>query len=189
MKKKDLIARLNVLEEENRRRGEKKVKYSKWFVTLNPNTKVDYAKGYSESYIENELLDIITYLYNNLRKVIVINNPEHDFYKPHIEKCVVKYVFEKGEGRRKKDGTYPEGGGLIHAHIRIEVTHNSNISLSWARMKNLLEPRFMLGFGKKGWISTPRLISEDKSERYITKSLKYKKGFRWVVVGESDGAP
>jgi len=186
MKKKDLLARLKVLEEENRRRGEGKLKFSKWNVLLNPNKKVDLTRGYSAEYIEEQLTQIIRYLYHNIDKVIVINNPDHDFFKPHIEKVIVKYAIEIGPGRRKKDGTYPEGGGNIHAHVRIEISHRSNISLSYLRLKNLLQPKFLEAFGTQGMIGTPRLVSEDQSERYVTKSEKYKNGFRWITLGETD---
>jgi len=182
MKKKDLIARLNVLEEENRRRGEGKLKFSKWNILLNTNTPIDISKGYTASYITNQLEEIIRYLYRHLRKVIVINNPDHDFYKPHIQICIVKYVIEEGNGRQKADGSYPKNGGLIHAHVRIEITHKSNITLSYVKLKNLLMPRFLEAFGRQGFIGTPKLVSEDQTERYVTKSKKYANGFNWVVL-------
>lgn len=182
MKKKDLLARLNALEEENRRRGEGKEKYSKWNILLNTNTPVDVSKGYTAEYITNELEQIIRYLYVNLRKVIVINKPEHSFYKPFIQSCLVKYVIEEGNGRQKSDGTYPRNGGLIHSHVRIEITHNSNISLSYVKLKRLLMPKFLEAFGRQGFIGTPKLVSEDQSERYVTKSKKYAKGFNWVIL-------
>lgn len=182
MKKRDLIARLNVLEEENRRRGKDKLKFSKWNITLNPNTYVNNALNYTEEYIKNSLIEIIIYLADNLEQAIIFNNPDHDWYQPYIESVKIKYALEQGEGRRRKDGTYPETGGFIHAHVRIEVTHRSNISLSYGRLKRLLEPKFEEAFGKKGWISTPRLVSEDQTERYITKSKYYKNGVKWVTL-------
>lgn len=182
MKKKDLLARLNVLEEEGRRRGDKKVRFSKWNITLNPNTHVDDTMYYTEDYIRESLTEIIVYLADHLQEVIMFNNPDHDWYVPHIVSVKIRYAIERGEGRQKKDGTYPENGGFIHAHVRIEITHRSNISLVYGRLKNLLEPRFEQAFGKKGWISTPRLVSEDQTERYITKSKYYKKGYRWVTL-------
>lgn len=182
MKKRDLIARLNVLEEENRRRGVHKIRSSKWNITLNPNTYVNGAMNYTENYIKNSLIEIIIYLADNLDQAIVFNNPDHDWYEPHIVKEKVKYAIEQGEGRQRKDGTYPETGGFIHAHVRIEVYHRSNITLSYGRLRKLLEPKFEEAFGKKGWISTPRLVSEDQTERYMLKSKYYKKGYKWVTL-------
>ena len=182
MKKKDLVARLNVLEEESRRRGDGKVKFSKWNITLNPNTHTGVLPQYTEEYIKNSLIDIIIYLADNLEEAIVFNNPDHEWYKPYIVNVKVRYAIEQGEGRRKKDGSYPDKGGFIHAHVRIEVTHRSNITLSYGRLSNLLQPRFEEQYPKKGWISTPRLVSEDQTERYITKSKYYKKGYKWVTL-------
>lgn len=182
MKKRDLVARLNVLEEESRRRGDKKVKFSKWNITLNPNTYVNSAFNYTEQYIKDSLVEIIVYLADNLEDAITFNNPDHDWHLPYIVSVKVRYAIEQGEGRQRKDGSYPETGGFIHAHVRIEITHRSNISLAYGRLKRLLEPRFEEAFGKKGWISTPRLVSEDQTERYITKSKYYKKGYRWVTL-------
>jgi len=62
MKKQDLLKRLNVLEEESRRRGDKKVRFSKWNITLNPNTHVNDSINYTEDYIKTSLTDIIIYL-------------------------------------------------------------------------------------------------------------------------------
>lgn len=182
MKKRDLIARLNVLEEESRRRGDGRVKFSKWNITLNPNTYVNNAMNFTEDYIKNNLIEIIIYLADNLEQAIMFNNPDHEWFHPHIVQVKVRYAIEQGEGRRRKDGTYPKSGGFIHAHVRIEVTHRSNITLSYGRLKRLLEPLFEAAFGKKGWISTPRLVSEDQTERYITKGKYLKKGYKWVTL-------
>ncbi len=182
MKKQDLLKRLNVLEEEGRRRGDKKVRFSKWNITLNPNTYVNDSINFTEDYIKNSLTDIIVYLADNLEKAIYFNNPDHEWFQPHIVSVKIRYAIEQGEGRQRKDGTYPETGGFIHAHVRIEVTHRSNITLTYGRLKSLLEPKFEEAFGKKGWISTPRLVSEDQTERYITKSKYYKKGYKWVTL-------
>jgi len=182
MKKQDLLKRLNVLEEESRRRGDKKVRFSKWNITLNPNTHVNDSINYTEDYIKTSLTDIIIYLADNLEKVIYFNNPEHEWFQPYIVSVKIRYALERGEGRQRKDGTYPESGGFIHAHVRIEITHRSNITLTYGRLKALLEPKFEEAFGKKGWISTPRLVSEDQTERYITKSKYYKKGYKWVTL-------
>lgn len=182
MKKRDLIARNNVLEEENRRRGEGNLKFSKWNILLNPNTHVDNTMNFTEEYIRESLIDIIVYLADNLEDVILFNKSDHGWYLPHIVSVKVRYAIEKGEGRRRKDGTYSEKGGFIHAHVRLEIAHRSNITLNYGRLSNLLQPRFEQAFGKKGLIGTPRLVSEDQTERYITKDKKYKKGVKWVTL-------
>lgn len=182
MKKRDLIARLNVLEEESRRRGDKQIKFSKWNITLNPNTYINNTLNYTEEYIKRALTDIIIHLADNLEQVIRFNNPDHEWFKPHIISAKVRYALEQGEGRRRKDGTYPETGGFIHAHVRIEIAHRSNISLSYILLRKLLQPEFELAFGKQGYIGTPKLVSEDQTERYITKSKYYKKGYKWVTL-------
>lgn len=182
MKKSDLIARNNVLEEENRRRGEGRLKYSKWNIVLNPNTHVDNSINFTEDYIKDNIKQIIIHLADNLEDVIVFNKFDHGWHLPHIVSVKLRYAIEKGEGRRKKDGTYSQKGGFIHAHVRIEIAHRSNISLNYARLSSLLQPKFEQSFGKKGLIGTPRLVSEDQSERYITKDKKYKKGFKWVTI-------
>jgi len=182
MKKRDLVARLNVLEEESRRRGDKKVRFSKWNITLNPNTYIDNAMNYTEKYIQDALRDIIILLADNLEEVIRFNDPDHEWYQPYIISAKVRYALEQGEGRQRKDGTYPATGGFIHAHVRIEITHRSNISLIYGALRKLLQPEFERSFGKQGYIGTPKLVSEDQTERYITKSKYYKKGYKWVTL-------
>lgn len=186
MKKRDLIARLNVLEEEDRRRGNKAIRSSKWFITLNPNTYVNPSAGVTEDFIKEAIKQIILYLANNLEKVIDLNNPDHDWSTDYIVSVKIKYAIEQGEGRMRKDGSFPSNGGFIHAHVRIEIMHKSNISLSYSKLRALLQPEFMELFGKNGWISTPRLIGEDQSERYMLKSKYYKKGYKWVTLNPTE---
>lgn len=182
MKKRDLLARINVLEEQNRRRGEGETKLSKWYILLNPNTHVDNSINMTAEYIEDSLLDMVNYLGDHLDEVIVFNKHDHGWYKPHIESVHIKVTFEKGEGRRKKDGTYPEKGGFIHCNVKLRVIHRSNISINYGKLRNLLMPRFELAFGKRGLIGTPKLLSKDQSERYMLKDKRYKRGYKWVTI-------
>lgn len=176
----DLQKRIDELEEQLRKRGEGKTRMSKYFVVLNSNTRVSAIE--SEADLNRKLSYIITYMADHLGNVIIFNKDKHGWSKKYIKKVIVKYAIERGEGRRKKDGTYPENGGFVHSHVTVTIQHTSNITMSYEKLRELLEPLFLEYFGKKGFIGKPRLVSTDQTELYMTKSKPYKKGYRWVTI-------
>jgi hypothetical protein len=179
MKKKDLAARVVSLEEELRKRGEGRIRKTAYFVLLNPNVK---SSDMEDKEVMSLLSDIVKYLADNIDSVITFNKEGHSYSTEFIKKIKVRFALEKGSGRRKKDGTYPEGGGCVHAHVVIYIEHLSNITITYDSLVELLEPEFRASFGKAGFISRPRLIQADMTEDYMTKSLTYKHGFKWKTI-------
>lgn len=171
---------INKLEENLRQRGEGRLRKSVYFVLLNPNVKP--GPGFTEDQIKQELADIIQYLSNNVEDVITFNKSGHIYSTEHIKLVRIRYAIEKGYGRRKKDGSYPEEGGSIHAHLVLYIEHYSNITVTHESLSELLQPEFRAVFGKNAFISKPRLIQQDQTEDYMTKSTTYRNGYEWKTL-------
>lgn len=171
---------INKLEETLRQKGEGRLRKSVYFILLNPNTKP--SPTLSEGEIKQELADVINYFADNLSKVITFNKGGHAYTSEYIKTVRIRYALEKGYGRRKKDGTYPADGGSIHAHVVLYIEHMSNITVTQESVSELLQPEFLAVFGKRAFISKPRLIPQDQTEDYMTKSDTYRNGFKWVTL-------
>lgn len=180
MKKRDMQIHINKLEETLRQKGSGRIRKSVYFVLLNPNTKP--TPNMSENDIRKELTDIIKYLGENLGKVITFNVSGHVFTNEYIVVARLRFAIEKGFGRRNKLGQYPEDGGTIHAHVVIYVEHKSNITITHESLSELLQPEFNAVFGKNAFISKPRLIQQDQTEDYMTKSETYRNGYQWKTL-------
>lgn len=171
---------INKLEETLRQKGEGRVRKTVYFILLNPNVRP--TPNLSDDDIRRELSDIIKYLSKNLGKVITFNKPGHKYTTDYILTVRVRYALEKGFGRRNKKGEYPAEGGTVHAHVVIYIEHKSNITITQESIAELLQPEFRATFGKDAFISKPRLIQQDQTEDYMTKSLTYRNGFKWKTL-------
>jgi len=180
MKKRDLLIHVSKLEEQLRNNGNGRMRKTAYFILLNPNCNA--RDGMEDTQVMSLLSDIIKFLSENIDEVITFNKEGHGYTKDYIKRIKVRYAMEKGTGRRKKDGTYPESGGCVHAHVVIYIEHYSNITIEYERLVELLEPEFMSSFGKKGFIGRPRLIQADRTEEYMTKSETYKNGYKWETL-------
>lgn len=180
MKKKDMIIHINKLEETLRQKGEGRVRKSVYFILINPNIKP--SPNLSEEAIRRELADIINVFAECLEEVITFNKEGHAYTKEFIKVIRIRYAIEKGYGRRKKDGSYPEGGGSIHAHIVLYIEHTSNITVTHEKINDIFQREFLEVFGKNGFVSRPRLIPQDQTEDYMTKSETYRNGYKWVTL-------
>lgn len=179
-KKKDLLIEIDKLNEKLSQRGSGKIRKTSYFLLLNSNSRPDGST--TEEDIENHLRDIIVFLGDNMDQVIEFNTSGHGWSSKYVESVDIKYAIERGSGRRKKDGTYPVGGGNIHAHVILTILHKSNITMTQEKLSDLLQPEFELYFGRRGFISRPRLISNNMVEEYMTKSKRYKEGHTWETV-------
>ncbi len=182
MKKKDMKIHITKLEEALRQRGEGRVRKSVYFILLNPNMKA--GANLTDEDIRRELIDIVTLLAANLDKIITFNKEGHNYSKEYILKVRIRFAIEKGFGRRRKDGTYPEDGGTIHIHIVLYIEHVSNITVSYDKLDNFIQEEFVATFGKRGFVSKPRLIQQDQTEDYMTKSETYRNGYKWVTLDQ-----
>lgn len=180
MKKRDLQIHITKLEEQLRKRGTGQVRKTAYFILLNPNVKS--SEGLPDSEVRSLLSDIVKYLADNIESVITFNKSGHSYTTEYIKKIKVRFAMEKGTGRRKKDGTYPEDGGSVHAHVVVYIEHTSNITITYESLAELLEPEFRSSFGKNGFISKPRLIQADMTEEYMTKSSTYRNGYKWETL-------
>lgn len=179
MKKRDLITKVQSLEETLRKRGEGRIRKTAYFILLNPNVK---SSDMPDTEVMSLLTDIVKFMADNMRSIITFNKEGHAYSSEYIKKIKVRFAMEKGTGRKKKDGSYPEGGGCVHAHVVIYIEHLSNITITYESLVELLEPEFMASFGKRGFISRPRLIQADMTEDYMTKSLTYRNGYKWETL-------
>lgn len=180
MKKRDLQIHITKLEEQLRKRGNGQIRKTAYFILLNPNVKA--SDGMVDDEVKELLADIIRYLSDNIGSIITFNKEGHVYSTEFIKKIKVRYALEKGTGRRKKDGTYPEEGGSVHAHVVVYIEHTSNITITYESLVELLQPEFRSSFGKNGFISKPRLIQADMTEEYMTKSLTYRNGYKWETL-------
>ena len=171
---------INKLEETLRQKGEGRLRKSVYFILLNPNVKP--SANLDEETIRQELADIIAVFADNLDRVITFNKAGHAYTKEYMKTVRVRYAIEKGFGRRKKDGTYPEEGGSIHAHLVLYIEHTSNITVTQESVSSVIQPEFVAVFGKRGFVSKPRLIQQDQTEDYMTKSETYRNGYKWVTL-------
>lgn len=182
MKKKDMKIHINKLEETLRQRGQGRLRKSVYFILLNPNMKP--GPNLTEEDIRRELADIITVFAENLDRVITFNIDGHEYTKEFMKTVRVRYAIEKGYGRRKKDGSYPDDGGSVHAHMVLYIEHTSNITVTHEKVSEVIQPEFLAVFGKRGFVSKPRLIQQDQTEEYMTKSETYRNGYQWVTLNQ-----
>jgi hypothetical protein len=180
MKKRDMQIHINKLEETLRQKGEGRVRKSVYFVLLNPNTRA--TPNMTDADIRRELVDIIKFLGEHLDKIITFNKTGHKYTKEYIDVARLRFAIEKGYGRKNKNGQYPEDGGTVHAHVVIYIEHRSNITITQESISDLLQPEFNSIFGKNAFISKPRLIQQDQTEDYMTKSETYRNGFKWKTL-------
>lgn len=178
--KKDLQAEITRLNEELSKRGKGKVRTSAYFILVNSNTKPDIHE--TEESIANKLKKVILYLSENLDEVVHFNVAGHTWSGEHVTDVLVRFAIERGVGRKRQDGSYPVDGGTVHAHIILIIKHKSNITIPRTAIADLLQPELEMYFGKRGFVSPPRLISTNKVEDYMTKSEKYKNGHEWVTL-------
>lgn len=171
---------INKLEETLRQKGEGRVRKTVYFVLLNPNIRA--SPNLSEEAIRQELSDIVQYLANNLKQVITFNKPGHKYTQEFIVTARLRFAIEKGYGRKNKDGAYPSQGGTLHAHVVIYIEHKSNITITQESLSELLQPEFLSVFGQRAFISRPRLIQQDQTEDYMTKSVTYRNGYEWKTL-------
>lgn len=180
LRKVDLEAEITHLNELLAKRGRNKTRTSAYFILINSNTKPSQYE--TEQDIARKLKNIILYLSENLDEVVTFNKQGHAWSSDYIEDVNIKFAIERGVGRRRKDGTYPDSGGTVHAHVILTIHHKSNITIPRTAISDLLQPELEMNFGKKGFVSPPRLIAQNMLEHYITKSDKYKNGHEWVTL-------
>lgn len=179
-RKKDLQKEIDRLNEELAKRGKGRIRTSTYFLLLNSNetTKNPTEEESSRIYMK----EIMKTLGNNIDKVVTFKDGTHSYTTDYIQNANLKFALEKSKGRKKKDGTYSDYAGQIHAHGILTITHKSNIGIDHEALKDLLNPEFQYYYGHNGFIGIPKFIPESNVEAYITKSRDYDAGYKWAQI-------
>lgn len=179
-KKADLLKEIDKLNEKLAQRGHNKQKTSTFFLLLNSNeattnaTEVESSRQYMTSIVQS--------LGDNMDKVITFQNGEHGYSKEYVQDINIKFSLEQSAGRKKKDGTYSEYRGQVHAHVLVTVNHKSNVKMDYGKLQELLQPEFDHYYGHNGFVSKPKWIPDQMVEQYMTKSKEYTYGHKWKSV-------
>lgn len=180
MKRSDLEKEVDRLNEELSKRGKGRERTSTYFILLNSNespkneTQVESGRAY--------MTEIVQYLGDNMKDVIEFRDSSHEYSSEYVQDINIKFSLEQSRGRKKKDGTYSDYAGQVHAHILVTIRHKSNIKISYAGLQELLQPKFEEYFGHNGFIGIPKWIPDQMVEQYMTKSKDYKYGHSWKSI-------
>lgn len=180
LRKKDLEKELDRINELLAQKGHNKQKTSTFFILLNSNestqnqTQVESSREYMK--------EIVKTMGENTEKFVQFRDSSHKFTTEYVDNVNIKFALEQSRGRRKKDGTYSEHGGQVHAHVLMTVKHKSNISLDHQALQDLLQPEFNSYYGHNGFVGAPKWIPDSKVEDYMTKSKDYSGGHRWKEI-------
>lgn len=180
MKISDLEKEVERLNEELAKRGQGRERTSTYFILLNSNEspknqiQVDSGKAY--------MTEIVQYLGDNMNQVIEFRDSSHEYSSEFIRNISIKFSLEQSKGRKKKDGSYSDYAGQVHAHVLVSIQHKSNIKISYARLQELLQPKFEEYFGHNGFIGIPKWIPDQMVEQYMTKSKEYQHGVSWKTL-------
>lgn len=179
-KKSDLLKEIDKLNEELAKRGHNRQKTSTFFLLLNSNEATTNATEVESS--RHYMTEIVQYLSDNMDQVITFQNENHDYSKEFIQNIDIKFSLEQSHGRKKKDGTYSEYRGQVHAHVLIAIEHKSNVQISYPALQELLQPKFEEYYTHNGFISRPKWIPDSMVEQYMTKSKEYESGHNWKKI-------
>lgn len=177
VRKADLQKEIDRLNEDLAKSGKNKIRESTYFILLNSNetTRNEVEVESSKQY----MIEIVRYLGEHLYEVIDFRDRNHTFSDDYIVDANIKFALEQSKGRRKKDGTYSQYAGQVHAHALLTIRHKSNIILNNQKMIELLQPQFEYYYGHGGFVSS-KWIPSSKIEDYMTKSKEYAGGHKWT---------
>lgn len=169
----------SVLREKNWASNPKRKKRSEWFFLVNTRYKPEdeYDRQRCEAYLDEVMLEFS----NAVREgaIIDLNRKTHQWNAEYIDDVRIRYVIELGKGKLKKDGTKGRSGGELHLHVLLTVFHHSNVSLTWEKLVEFFEPRLLLFFGRKPFVSRPRLTGENRTQEYMEKGFEQAE---WKVI-------
>lgn len=180
MKRADLVKEVDRLNEELAKRGEGRERTSTYFILLNSNespkneTQIESGKAY--------MTEIVKYMGDNMESIVQFRDASHEYSSKYINDIKIKFSLEQSKGRKRKDGTYSDYSGQVHAHILVIIKHKSNIKLSYSELQELLQPKFDEYFGHNGFIGIPKWIPDQMVEQYMTKSKEYSGGHSWKTL-------
>lgn len=179
-KKADLQKEIDHLNEQLAKSGRTRQKRSTYFITVNSNetTRNKTERESSKAYMR----EIMKYAGDNAGEYIQFNEPGHEFTKKFVDDVNFRFSLEVSKGRKKKDGSYSDYAGQVHAHAILDVKHKSNISINHDKLRGLLQPLFNEYYGHDGYIGPATWIPQHKLEEYLTKGKEYDGGFKWVEV-------
>jgi hypothetical protein len=134
--------------------------YSKFLVTLNSNVRpVDEAHENALRYVMRQLIDENFEGKNILKNIKVLDDKDKEKKKENLIKYVnVTFSMEVGKTRR---------GGRLHAHIIVDMKHQTKVHIKANRLRDELETYF----GQRGHVDIKYFPSSEILINYISKDI------------------
>jgi hypothetical protein len=113
----------------NQEQKKKRIKYSNWFVTVNPNIVMDVGDKRYKKYYETfkKTLDAI-FDKKKIHNFIEIKNTTDKFDDQYIKNINVHYTTEFGEKNRN-----------LHGHAMIEIKHYTLLRLNYEKIRKTVK--------------------------------------------------
>ena len=177
VRKKDLEKEIERLNEEIAKAGRGRERESQFFILMNSNERTHnkIERESSREYMKS----IIRYMGENVWQFIDFKDSSHIFDTTHVKSVNIKFALEAGKGRKKKDGTYSDYSGQVHAHVLMTIKHVSNIQLNNQKLNDLLQPLFNEYYTHDGFVNG-KWIPSSKIQDYMTKSSEFSSGVKWT---------
>lgn len=150
--------------------SEKPLKYTRYFFLV--DTKLKPRDEFERQRAIDICDEMMREFANALESIVQINRKTHSWSPEWIQKVSIKYVVEIGLGRLKKDGTRGLSGGTVHIHVYLTIHHFTNLTVTQEALAAFFQPRILLQFGNRGFVSRPRLVPLNRIEEYMGKSFE-----------------
>lgn len=180
VRKKDLEIEIDKLNEILAKKGHNRPKTSMYFFLLNSNetpknsTEVESSMEYMKEIVRSTFED-------NLDQFVKFKDKSHKYSKEYIDDVKVKFSLEQGLGRKKKDGSYSQYAGQVHAHVLATIRHRSNISINHENLQTFVQGKFNDYYGHNGFVGV-KWVPGNALDDYMTKSKRYQNGFEWKPI-------
>lgn len=164
-------------------KGKGKRASSSYFLLINSNyvphsaADKEHKTGIFQHFVERKFA-------RNFSKYITFNNNRvrkgHKYTRKYVNGISIKYVIETGRGRILKGGGVSRNHGKLHAHIAVDIDHNSNISWNYDEYAKLCKDELYQHTAKTPFVARPKLIHRDMVEEYMLKSAEFDDGAEWI---------
>jgi hypothetical protein len=176
VRKKDLEKEIDKLNEILAKKGHNREKTSMFFFLLNSN---EMPRNQTEKESSFEYMkEIVKSVGDNLEEFVEFKDKSHSFTKEYIKDVKIKFALEQGIGRKKKDGSYSQYAGQVHAHALTTIKHTSNISINNDKLQEFVQERFNYYYGHNGFVGV-KWVPGNMLNEYMTKSKRYENGYEW----------
>lgn len=151
-----------------------RLKRSEWFFLINTRYKPALNDAIDIQRCEQYCDELMQEFAEAVRagQVVTLNRKTHHWDGDFIREVRIRYVVELGKGKMKLDGTRGKSGGEIHIHGLLTIYHYSNLTLTWESLVEFFQPKMFPFFGKKPFISHPKLTQENRTKEYMEKGFE-----------------